>query len=179
MTPLFKSQVQSILSDLAQQRSLRVLAEPMAEITPNVPVEMQSGGEFPFEVSGKGRSHGWKSHGLTLKGTLFAAGESIYRLSFTTSLRLKSGNISNNLDVQSLTTEIKLNVGIPTLVGMSDINTEENGEEEIPFLSKIPIVGGLFRRHTEKKSQSQVIYIARIAPILKAQEAIFLNQKSK
>ena len=179
LTPLFKSQIQSILSDLAQQRSLRVLAEPMAEIIPNVPVEMQSGGEFPFEVSGKARSLGWKSHGLTLKGTLFAAGESIYRLSFTTSLRLKSGNMSNSLNVQSLTTEVKLTVGSPTLIGMSDISTEENGEEITPFLSQIPLIGGLFRRHTEKKSQSRVIYIARIAPIVRDQEAIFLNHKSK
>ena len=125
-------------------------------------MEIQSGGEFAFDVRGEEAAQGWKSHGLTIKANVTQQPKDLHLLDIHATLRLKESIGSKNLAIQSFKSQIEMPLGVPILAGTIDLESEDISESDAAWLAKIPILGPFFRQNSETRHHSRLILITRL-----------------
>ena len=165
-------EIRRILTDIARERTIRVIGEPLTRLRVGATVEVQSGGEFPFIVRGKEAAHGWKSHGLAIQASVTHLPKDLKLLNISATLRLKESLGSKNLAVQSLKSQIALPLDVPILAGTIDLDAEDSSGGETPWLAQIPFLGPFFRQKAESRYHSKLIIITRLT------RAIFASTKT-
>lgn len=155
-------EIRRILSDVAKERTIRVISEPITRVRAGATMEIQSGGEFPFDVRGEEAAQGWKSHGLTIKANVTQQPKDLHLLDIHATLRLKESIGSKNLAIQSFKSQIEMPLGVPILAGTIDLESEDISESDAAWLAKIPILGPFFRQNSETRHHSRLILITRL-----------------
>lgn len=148
--------------ELAHQAE--IIAQPTVRMTPNVETTLTSGGEFQViehvvreEKGQKEPSHSsWKEHGLALK--LQAVPKQANRATLTYDLSLKSRMREDqpSLIVNSLRSDLELQLSEPTLAAILDMRSNTHEQGQLAWLSKMPFIGPLFEKSDEMANSSHL-----------------------
>ena len=155
-------EIRRILSDVAKERTIRVISEPITRVRAGATMEIQSGGEFPFVVRGEEAAHGWKSHGLAIKASVTQLPKDLHLLDIHATLRLKESIGSKNLAIQSFKSQLAMPMNVPILAGTIDLESEDLSGSDTAWLGNIPILGRFFRQNSETRHHSRLILITRL-----------------
>jgi hypothetical protein len=155
-------EIRRILSNVARERTIRVISEPITRMRAGAAMEIQSGGEFPFALRGKEAAQGWKSHGLAIQASITHLPKDLQLLNIHATLRLKESVGSKNLAIQSFKSQIEMPFDVPILAGTIDLESEDVSGSDSSWLAKIPILGPFFRQSSETRYHSRLILITRL-----------------
>lgn len=152
-------------SVLLANRNVQVstLAEPMGIIRPQSPAEFQVGADIPYTITSKEgvANTEWQFAGLKVIMKLENFGEKLkidYETSLTKPTDQKDGAISGNKNKSSLT--IGLNEAAQLF--QVTLKTEANTTERFPFISRIPILGELFKSRSSQNNYKMITAILEI-----------------
>jgi general secretion pathway protein D len=161
--------LQSLLHALTTRSNVRVYSTPSITTADNVPATISIGQDVPFVSSSEETSNGNLRQAVEFKNVSIA-------LNVTPHVSLSSGLIS--LDVHQtinelMGREVEMNAPIianreaKTTVMVNDGQTiviggiiKENSEKVtsgVPFLSKLPLIGEMFKSRTRKGAQSELM----------------------
>lgn len=150
-------QLLSFLNTKVSGKGGNVLATPSIKISLSEEVSLQSGGEFMI------RSHkengedaiDWKKHGIKITAKVFPNFSKSYFLDYSLEM-LQPTNGLNSLATSKFKSKIPLKLGLPTLIGSSKIIRSNSGRHSWNFLSRIPIIGVLFRTKESLKKNTKI-----------------------
>lgn len=179
---------------LTDRDALRLLAEPTLTAISGSPAEFLVGGELPFEVidqSGVATTE-WKPFGVELEFTPTVKSNGIVALQINTSVsELRTDGALNK---RSVATSVEVGFGDTLSIGGILQDSVRQQIAGLPGLSRIPILGALFRSREFQRSQTELVilvtpYQAEVnAPVALPTdayqlstdaEAIFLGQMEK
>lgn len=182
------------LRALTDRDALRLLAEPTLTAISGRPAEFLVGGELPIEVTDtSGRSNTeWKPFGVELEFTPTVKSNGIVALEINTAVsELRTDGALNK---RSVATSVEVGFGDTLAIGGILQDSVRQQISGLPGLSRIPILGALFRSREYQRSQTELVvlvtpYKAEInAPVTLPTdayqvstdaEAIFLGQMEK
>lgn len=139
------------------------LAEPVGIIRPQTPAEFQVGADIPYSVTSKDgvTNTEWQFAGLKVLLKLENFGEKL-KIDYETSLSRPSdqndGAISGNKNKSSLT----LNLNEAIQLFQITLKTEANTTERFPFISRIPILGELFKSKSSQNNYKMITAILEV-----------------
>ncbi|MEO5897248.1 MAG: hypothetical protein ABIS06_16275 [Vicinamibacterales bacterium] len=161
--------VGGVLRALQQSGGFQSLAEPNLIAYNGQEASFLAGGEFPVPVvSGASGtvSISWKEFGIRLNFTPTIAGD-VIRLKVSpevSSLDFANGITLEGFRIPALTTRraqtnVELRDGQSfAIAGLLD-NQSQNNEAAIPILSKLPIIGALFKSKADRKEQTELMVL--------------------
>lgn len=179
---------------LSDRNALRLLAEPTLTAISGSPAEFLVGGELPVEVTDQSgvATTEWKPFGVELEFTPTVKSNGIVALQINTSVsELRTDGALNK---RSVATSVELGFGETLSIGGILQDSVRQNIAGLPGLSRIPILGALFRSREFQRSQTELVvlvtpYIAEVnAPVALPTdsyqlstdaEAIFLGQMEK
>lgn len=179
---------------LTDRNALRLLAEPTLTAISGSPAEFLVGGELPVEVTDQSgvATTEWKPFGVELEFTPTVKSNGIVALQINTSVsELRTDGALNK---RSVNTSVELGFGDTLSIGGIIQDSVRQNMAGLPGLSRIPILGALFRSREFQRSQTELVvlvtpYQAEVnAPVALPTdsyqlstdaEAIFLGQMEK
>jgi pilus assembly protein CpaC len=161
--------VGGVLRALQQSGGFQSLAEPNLIAYNGQEASFLAGGEFPVPVvSGAAGSVSvsWKEFGIRLNFTPTIAGD-VIRLKVmpeVSSLDFANGVTLEGFRIPALTTRraqtnVELRDGQSFAIAGLLNNQSQNDEAAIPILSKLPIIGPLFRSKADRKEQTELMVL--------------------
>jgi pilus assembly protein CpaC len=182
------------LRALTERNAIRLLAEPTLTAISGSPAELLVGGELPIETtdsSGVATTE-WKPFGVELEFTPTIKSNNKVTLAVNTSVsELRTDGALNK---RSVATTVELELGCTLSIGGIFQDSVRQQIAGLPGISKIPILGALFRSRAFVRSQTELVvlvtpYVAEVgAPVALPTdgyqlstdaEAIFLGQMEK
>jgi type IV pilus assembly protein PilQ len=139
------------LSALEKTGQGRLLSTPRVTTQNNVEAEMTQGVQIPIQTTANNTvTVTFKDAALTLKVTpqITAANTVIMRISLENAAPDFSKSIGGipPIDTQRAVTQVLVSNGDTTVIGGIYVSTEQTNRDNTPGLSKIPLLGWLFRR---------------------------------
>jgi len=153
------------LSALEKQGQGRLLSTPRVTTQNNVEAEMTQGVQIPIQtVANNTITVTFKDAALTLKVTpqITAANTVIMRISLENASPDYSKAIAGipPIDTQRAITQVLVNNGATTVIGGIYVSSEQTNKDSTPGLSRIPLLGWLFRRDAvNDESRELLIFI--------------------
>lgn len=153
------------LTALEQSGKGRILSTPRVTTQNNQEAEMTQGVQIPIQtVANNTVTVSFKDAALTLKVTpqITSADTVIMRIQLEKASPdyTRSVNGIPPLDTQRAITSVQVSDGATTVIGGIFENREQQQSEGVPFLSKIPLLGWLFRRDSASdESRELLIFI--------------------
>jgi type IV pilus assembly protein PilQ len=158
------------LSALEESGQGRLLSTPRVSTQNNVEAEITQGVQIPIQtVANNTVTVTFKDAALTLRVTpqITAANTVIMRITVENASPDFSRSVNNipPIDTQRAITQVLVADGETTVIGGIFISREQASQERTPGLSRIPLLGWLFRRDTiSDESRELLIFITpRIA----------------
>jgi pilus assembly protein CpaC len=157
----------AILNFLIQQGNAKILANPNLVVVNGGKAAFQVGGEIPYLV---GQSLGqssveWKPYGVQLeiypkgdrsKNTIYAKIKTVVsNLDYTNSVRV-SGYAIPAISLREAESEIEASPGTTILIAGLKYTSKTSQEEGLPIVSKIPLIGYLFKAETAKLEDTEL-----------------------
>lgn len=150
------------LNMLARSGRARLLSEPVIVLNAQGVAELKVGGEFPVPVKNRGHnSVTWKPYGLLLHIEVPGAAANLVRAKVGVSV--SSIDMANSVEgipavrLNQMDTTVDLTQGKTVfLSGLIDASQSEV-EAGLPFLSKVPILGALFRSRDFLERRSELV----------------------
>ena len=164
--PIYESRFHDFLHD----RKVKIVAEPMIRLNAGITAHAQSGGEFPIlvrKIHGEGQDiiePTWKEHGIKLEVTAlpFSQDHAILRYDF--SLKNPTSEGTHHMQIQRLTSELDVKIGIPFIVGKIDFTSDGARNQSISLLRAIPLLGPFFKMEFFDKAQTNLYLWLRLDP---------------
>jgi type IV pilus assembly protein PilQ len=153
------------LSALEKQGQGRVLSTPRVTTQNNIEAEMTQGVQIPIQtVANNTVTVTFKDAALTLKVTpqITAANTVIMRISLENASPDYSKSVNNipPIDTQRAITQVLVNNGATTVIGGIYVSSEQTQRDSTPALSRIPLLGWLFKRDAvSDESRELLIFI--------------------
>jgi type IV pilus assembly protein PilQ len=153
------------LTALEQSGKGRILSTPRVTTQNNQEAEMTQGVQIPIQtVANNTVTVSFKDAALTLRVTpqITAADTVIMRIQLENASPdyTKAVNGIPPLDTQRAITSVQVSDGATTVIGGIFENREQQQNEGVPFLSKIPLLGWLFRKDSASdESRELLIFI--------------------
>jgi hypothetical protein len=137
-------------------RRLEIIGEPSLRLVAGRRAEARSGGEFQVALhephAGEPRAV-WKPFGLVLVATATPRDARTARLSYELSLSARDGE---GVSAHGVKGELDLALGTPTLAAALDLASSDREDVSQALLSRIPILGPLFRLEVSGEQTSRV-----------------------
>jgi len=153
------------LSALEKQGQGRVLSTPRVTTQNNIEAEMTQGVQIPIQTMANNTiTVTFKDAALTLKVTpqITAANTVIMRIALENASPDYSKAIQGipPIDTQRAITQVLVNNGATTVIGGIYVSSEQTNKDSTPGLSRIPLLGWLFRRDAvNDESRELLIFI--------------------
>ncbi len=80
------------------------------------------------------------------------------------------------LNVQEIDSVIKVNSGQPVILGGLLQDRVQSGDEGVPVLSEVPMVGNLFKKHQDQISKTELVILLK-ATIVEPEETVHATDK--
>jgi pilus assembly protein CpaC len=165
--------IDGIISALVQENLARILAEPNLTAMSGQPASFLAGGEFPIPV---GQQNGevtieFKQYGvkLTFVPTVLSTGRinlhvspEVSQLTQQGAVQLTAGNSTISvpaLTVRRAETTIEVGSGQSFAIAGLLLDTIQDNPSGLPFLSKIPILGALFRSDSFQRQETELVVL--------------------
>jgi type IV pilus assembly protein PilQ len=154
-----------VLSALEKQGQGRLLSTPRVTTQNNVEAEMTQGVQIPIQtIANNTVTVTFKDAALTLKVTpqITAANTVIMRIALENAAPDYSKSVNNipPIDTQRAITQVLVNNGDTTVIGGIYVSTEQTSREGTPGLSRLPLLGWLFKRDgISDESRELLIFI--------------------
>jgi len=165
-----KEGIGAVMRALQQRGGFQSLAEPNLIAYNNQEASFLAGGEFPVPVVQGGNTNAvtviFKEFGIRLNFKPTIAGDTI-RLKVrpeVSSLDFANGITLQGFRIPSLTTrraetDVELRDGQSfAIAGLLD-NVRQDDNQAIPILSKLPIIGSLFKSKAERKEETELMVL--------------------
>lgn len=151
---------------LLSQKKVKIntLAEPIFMIRPQNSAEFQIGADVPFITSSKDGniSHTeWKFAGLKIQISIENVDDKI-KVSYESELTKPSGESNGAITGSKEKTSVIVSLDQAIKIFQISLKTDAVGNDQMPFLNKIPILGEIFK---SKSSQSNFKMITGIIEI--------------
>lgn len=148
--------------------NMNTLAEPHGLIRPKSPAEFSIGADVPYVISGKDgiAQTSWQFAGLKIKIELENLGDKLlinYETQLTRPDSSDQGSISGNKEKSS----VVLALDTPIKLFQITLKTQGDSLERMPFISRIPVLGELFK---SKGSQNNYKLITGVLEITHQEE---------
>jgi pilus assembly protein CpaC len=166
-----KYNISAVIKALQTKGYFQSLAEPNLIAYNGREASFLAGGEFPVPVVQGGLGANavtieWKEFGVRLGFTPTIAGDVIHlkvkpevsSLDYNNALTL-SGFTIPALITRRAETEVELRDGQSFAIAGLLHNTSQDSSQGIPFLSKIPIIGALFRSKSDRREQTELMVL--------------------
>ncbi|HEY9724316.1 MAG TPA: pilus assembly protein N-terminal domain-containing protein [Oscillatoriaceae cyanobacterium] len=170
--PVRTSLLDATLNTLAQQRDVKVLAEPTLVVQNDQKASFLDGGELPIPIannSGGGVTYtiDWKQYGVKLDATPHLEGDN----SITMDLRPEVSSIDQenaiklqNLSVPAIATRwasttVQLQGGQSIVIAGLLQNNSQSAASKLPWLGDIPFLGYLFGANDYDDQQSELVFV--------------------
>lgn len=161
---VFNPQFETHLNAFLKDNKAQVIGEPVIWLHQSHEARVQSGGEMLAGIEKKVKDKKlevsrWKEYGLDLKAKIFPITSAKILVHFSFVLRSPSPNQSSStvhLNLNRIESDVQLNLDQASIVGGVEFQTSGQGEETVPFLSAIPIVGPLFKLRLSEESNTQL-----------------------
>jgi hypothetical protein len=164
--PSFETRFHDFLHD----RKVQIIAEPMIRLNAGITAHAQSGGEFPIlarKTQGEGQEivePTWKEHGIKLEVTALPVSKDHAILRYDFSLKNPTSEGVNHMQIQRLTSELDVKIGVPFIVGQIDFASDGSRNQSISLLRSIPIMGPFFKMEFFDKAQTNLYLWLRLDP---------------
>jgi pilus assembly protein CpaC len=163
---------QVAIQALQQQNILQILAEPNLVTSNGTEASFLVGGEFPIPVLQGGANSGavtiqYREFGIRLRFTPTVTANDTIKLTLNqevSSLDLANGLTIAGFFIPALSTRraesfVELGEGQSFVVAGLLSNEERDQFSQIPVISKIPILGNLFKSREERKQQTELVML--------------------
>ena len=160
----------AVLNALENLDKSRTISSPRVVVADNKEARLQSGEQIPYVVSSaEGNSVQFFDAEISLTVTPHVTSENRIYLKIDTARNGRGNNVSFTPTSGSATTtlpkittneahtEVLVGNGDTTVLGGIYQNTEEENNEAVPFFSKIPILGYLFKSFADSKNVSELM----------------------
>jgi pilus assembly protein CpaC len=165
--------IDGVISALVQENLARILAEPNLTAMSGQPATFLAGGEFPIPV---GQQNGevtitFKQYGvkLTFVPTVLSSGRinlhvnpEVSQLTQQGAVQLTAGN--STIQVPALTvrraeTTVEVGSGESFAIAGLLLDDIQDSPSGLPFLSKIPVLGALFRSDNYQRQETELVVL--------------------
>jgi type IV pilus assembly protein PilQ len=155
-------QLDVALQALEDQGKLRLLSSPRVSTQNNIEAEITQGTQIPLQtVANNTVSVSFKDAALTLRVTpqITASDTVILRISLEKAQADFSRSINGipPIDTQRAVTNVLLANGETTVIGGIFESQEVTGQASVPLLSRIPILGWLFKNSAQSEFQDELM----------------------
>lgn len=155
-------QLDVALQALEDQGKLHLLSSPRVSTQNNVEAEITQGTQIPLQtVANNTVTVSFKEAALTLRVTpqITASNTVILRISLEKAQADFSRSINGipPIDTQRAVTNVLLSNGETTVIGGIFESQEVSGRASVPLLSRIPILGWLFKNNAQSEFQDEVM----------------------
>ncbi|MFQ5559312.1 MAG: type IV pilus secretin PilQ [Nitrospinota bacterium] len=147
------------LSALENESKARILSTPRVVTSDNQPAKISSGSKVPFEtVSSSGTQTQFLEVALTLNVTPHVTRDGYVSLDI--SATKNEIDVNNNILIKEAKTMVLIRDGETTVIGGIYKTTVSDGTTKVPWFSKIPFLGWLFKTETKgDKGEELLIFI--------------------
>jgi hypothetical protein len=164
--PLVSIIEKNIISLKKNNIELQTLANPniIAEI--KTPVEIQVGSELQINEYNRNNhptKTDWKFTGLQIKLELENILDKI-KIRYETQLSHPSNDQNKSIDGSKEKSSAIINFNTPTKLFEITLKTKKSDTQELPFFSKIPLIGALFKSKADGKNYKTIIGLIEIKP---------------
>ena len=157
------------LSALEQENQIEIIASPRLFTSHQQTASIKQGTEIPYEVStgnSGATSIEFKEAVLGMEVTPTIAGNGRIRLKIHISQNMPGRSIRTgdsdilSIDKQEIETQVTVSDGQTLALGGIFQQQRNRGENRVPLLGKVPLIGGLFRQQSaQRKKRELVIFI--------------------
>lgn len=157
------------LSALEQENQIEIIASPRLFTSHQQTASIKQGTEIPYEVSAGNSgatSIEFKEAVLGMEVTPTIAGNGRIRLKIHISQNMPGRSIRTgdsdilSIDKQEIETQVTISDGQTLALGGIFQQQRNRGENRVPLLGKVPLIGGLFRQQSaQRKKRELVIFI--------------------
>ena len=165
--------IDGILNALSTDNLARILAEPTLTALSGQTADFIDGGSFPVPVPGPNGEVGvqFQNYGVQLgfTPTVLDDGRIILRVNPTVSAVTSQNQITLNvgsstyvvpsLIQQAASTTVVLGSGQTLAIAGLFQDTSNQTDNSVPGLGDIPVIGGVFRNNTYKRTQSELVIL--------------------
>lgn len=152
------------LRALERRDAVRTLAEPTLTALSGQEAEFLAGGEFPISVRGANGevTTEYKRFGVELKFTPTVTSNGIIRLNVETKVSEPSANLGISERVAKTSVELRSGSTL-AIAGLIEDNSRQQFNE-LPGISRLPILGALFRSRDFVHKQTELLIM--VTPVL-------------
>lgn len=163
------AQINMMITAGEQKGQAKVIATPRVTTLNNRPAEIKSGTKIPITTIQPGGA----ATGATIATTTYI--DVPLRLAITpqitdvstvilnvvaenSSVATTTGTVAPAINTQSMTTQVTVPDGGTTVVGGVLFDDERENQDRTPGLSKIPVVGNLFKRKAVSRNTNEILF---------------------
>ncbi len=149
-----------VLNALQQDKLALVLSSPQILVKDGKTAKIKQGTEIAFDTTTTdgGTNTTFKEANLSLEVTPKIQGKLI-SIKLTVNNGSVGQTVNNNasLNTQEITTDLLLKDGVTAVIGGIMLKSDGKDNDSVPGLSKIPILGYLFRSHKKEKKRDELL----------------------
>ncbi len=163
------AQISALITAGEQKGQAKVIATPRVTTLNNRPAEIKSGTKIPITTVQPGSAVG----GAIISTTTYI--DVPLRLAITpqitdvgtvilsvvaenSSISTLTGSVAPAIDSQSMTTQVTVPDGGTTVIGGVLFDDERESQERTPGLSRVPLLGNLFKRKGVKRNTNEILF---------------------
>lgn len=169
-----------VLNALQQDKLALILSSPQILVKDGKTATIKQGTEIAFDTTTTdgGTNTTFKEANLSLEVTPKIQGKLI-----SIKLTVNNGSvgdvINNNasLNTQEITTDLLLKDGVTAVIGGIMLKSDRKNNDSVPGLSKIPILGYLFRSH-QKENKKDELLVFITANVITMNKALPISRKT-
>jgi type IV pilus assembly protein PilQ len=158
----------AVLNALENVDKARTISSPRVVVADNKEARLQSGEQIPYVVSSaEGNSVQFVDAEITLTVTPHVTSENAIYMTIDTERNGRGTNVTfvaggvtttlPKITTKEAHTEVLVGNGDTTVLGGIYTNTDTENNEAVPFFSKIPILGYLFKSFADSKNVSELM----------------------
>lgn len=158
------------LSALEQENQIEIIASPRLFTSHQQTASIKQGTEIPYEVSAGNSgatSIEFKEAVLGMEVTPTIAGNGRIRLKIHISQNMPGRSIRTgdsdilSIDKQEIETQVTVSDGQTLALGGIFQQQRNRGENRVPLLGKVPLIGGLFRQQSAQRKKESWLSLLR------------------
>ncbi|MGD9426217.1 DNA uptake porin HofQ [Pantoea sp. NSTU24] len=167
------------LSALEQENQIEIIASPRLFTSHQQTASIKQGTEIPYEVSAGNSgatSIEFKEAVLGMEVTPAITGHGRIQLKIHISQNMPGRSIRTgdsdilSIDKQEIETQVTVNDGQTLALGGIFQQQRTRGQNQVPLLGNVPLIGGLFRQQTEQRKKRELVIF--ITPRLVRESAL-------
>lgn len=167
------------LSALEQENQIEIIASPRLFTSHQQTASIKQGTEIPYEVSAGNSgatSIEFKEAVLGMEVTPAISGHGRIQLKIHISQNMPGRSIRTgdsdilSIDKQEIETQVTVSDGQTLALGGIFQQQRTRGQNQVPLLGNVPLIGGLFRQHREQRKKRELVIF--ITPRLVRESAL-------